>query len=139
MTGALIGGAVGAASSWLAWGRLNKVKVLGQTLGGTLLRIGPNLNPQFPWVVLDRALLFHHVVAHHAHGRRAAVDLRSHESTDKQGVVAALPREPRRALEALFQRCRKRPESVDQAAIRRELADAILPILLQRDADSGVP
>ena len=52
------GAALGAAASWWAGRQLPRVTVQGIPLGGQLLQIGPMSNREFPWVLLDRNLLF---------------------------------------------------------------------------------
>jgi len=63
LLGAGIGAIVGGMGAWLAGDELAKVKVLGQSLGGRTLQVGPVTAPNFPWVLLGRALLHHRVVA----------------------------------------------------------------------------
>jgi hypothetical protein len=67
----IIGGAVGAG--WAAFGggkRLSKAKVSGLKLGGQQIKIGPNENIQFSYILIDRALIFYSHVINWAHGRR---------------------------------------------------------------------
>lgn len=131
LLGALIGGVVGLASGWYAWDRLAEARVLGQPLGGRLLQIGPMSNRNFPWVVLDRALLYHEVIANQAHARRGLVALPEAEGV--RGVVARLEPPARRRIEDCFARLRKRPTAMAADEIRRELAQWIGELLLERD------
>jgi len=39
-------------------------------LGGVQIRVGPNRNPQFSWILLDRALAIYFVASHRAHARQ---------------------------------------------------------------------
>lgn len=67
----VIGGAVGAG--WAAFGggkRLSKAKVSGLKLGGQQVKIGPNENIQFLYILIDRALIFYSHIINWAHGRR---------------------------------------------------------------------
>ncbi|MCH6254945.1 GTPase/DUF3482 domain-containing protein [Puniceicoccaceae bacterium K14] len=64
--GALFGG--GAAL--LKGQELSKMKVNHVPLGGLKLTIGPNRNEQFPFILLDRALLFHRVASNWAHAKQ---------------------------------------------------------------------
>jgi hypothetical protein len=42
-------------------------------MGGMQLRVGPITTPNFPWVMLGRALLHHRLVAERNHARREAL------------------------------------------------------------------
>lgn len=131
LLGSAIGGAVGAASAAWGWNQLAKVRVMGLQMGGRLLRIGPMPNPNFPWVILDRALVFHEAVAHRAHARRTPVRLR-----DAEGVVAGLPRDVRGTIESAFDALRRNAngESVQRTAAT--LAATIESILVEREGRS---
>ncbi|MBI5018446.1 MAG: GTPase and DUF3482 domain-containing protein [Deltaproteobacteria bacterium] len=138
LLGALIGGAVGLASGLYAWDRLAEARVLGQPLGGKLLQIGPMTNRNFPWVVLDRALLYHEVIANQAHARRGVLALP--ELDGGRGLVAGLDPSARRNIEDCFARLRKRPTAMAVDEIRRELAHWIAEVLEERDAGrEGAP
>ena len=128
LLGTVLGGAAGLASTWLAWDRLVEVRVLGQTLGGTLLRIGPMTNVSFPWVVLDRALLFHRTVSQRSHARRAAVSLLA-----EGGVVADLDAELRKPVESALKRLRGHGDGSERSAARTELAAAVARILAEAE------
>ncbi|OQY01615.1 MAG: hypothetical protein B6I22_14365 [Desulfobacteraceae bacterium 4572_123] len=65
-----IGGAVGAGSAFFGGRRMTSVEIVGLTLGGSQIRIGPNANIQFFYVLLDRALIYYAHVINWAHGRR---------------------------------------------------------------------
>jgi len=66
-----IGGAVGAGWAALGGGkRLAKTKVSGLKLGGQRMKVGPNENIQFLYILIDRSLLFYSHIINWAHGRR---------------------------------------------------------------------
>ena len=71
--GAGIGALIGATGALVGSDRLAKVEVLGQPLGGYELRLGPITDPNFPWVMLGRALLHVRLVAERNHARREAL------------------------------------------------------------------
>ncbi len=136
MLGTVIGGALGAASSWLAWDSVAKVRVLGQSLGGVLLQAGPPRQPNFPWVALDRALLYHERVANRAHARRDRLTIESAEG--REGPSSRLGLSERRTLQVLFDRLRKKrhdPLAVERT--REELAKRIAPMLQDGLEESG--
>ncbi len=66
-----IGGIIGALGA--LYGGKNiaaKTRVLGVETGRYHLQVGPNENPQFPYILLDRALIFYSHTINWAHGRR---------------------------------------------------------------------
>ena len=66
-----IGGVVGAG--WAALGgaeHLAKTKVVGMSLGGMKIHVGPMENIQFFYILLDRALIYYSHIINWAHGRR---------------------------------------------------------------------
>jgi hypothetical protein len=71
-TGLLIGAlAGGAAAAYYSVQNLATVRTLWSGFrGDRMLAIGPHRNPNFPWVLLDRALLHWSSVAARAHARR---------------------------------------------------------------------
>ncbi len=79
-----IGGIAGAGWTALGGGkRLARTKVMGLSLGGQLMRIGPVENLQFMFILMDRALIFYSHIINWAHGRRDYPD-RKPQSIDTQ-------------------------------------------------------
>jgi len=116
-TGATLGGALGLISTLAAWNQLASVRILGSSLGGKLLRMGPVRDPNFAWIVLDRAFLFFAEVANHPHAQREPVELAQRES-----IVQSLSGTRRKPLDRLFARLRRDAEDRSAcAAIRQEL------------------
>lgn len=79
----LSGALLGAGSALIGGKRVSKAVVKGPKLrnyqkaipiGGSQLRIGPITNIQFPFIVLDRALIFYSLAINWAHGRRGRRD-----------------------------------------------------------------
>lgn len=80
-------GAITAAGGTLFKGKeLSRIRIKHVPLGGTKVIIGPNRNPQFPFILLDRSILYHQVIANHAHGKRSE----SKHQSDQHGLVTAL-------------------------------------------------
>jgi hypothetical protein len=126
-----IGTVSGAAAGYLGAMRLEKVKVLKQPMGGKLLTIGPMRNPNFPWIVLDRALAHHAIIANCPHARRETLDADDDET--RQGHVANLPAEQRKPLEKCFASLRKRAGKEADDAVRIELAEHVEAILSEQE------
>ena len=121
---ALTGAASGAVAGTLAGaGRLAKVSVLGQPVGGYELRVGPITDPNFPWVLLGRALLHANLVAERNHARRESLALDAHAGAHLADGINA---EKRRELDGMFRRLRNERE-VD-AADRGALTETIVEL-----------
>lgn len=133
LLGTVIGAAAGLASTWWAWDHLAEVKLLGQPLGGTLLQIGPMRSPEFPWVVLGRALGLHQQLSNLAHARRDAVQLGGSE-----GIVAGLPSALRRQLQAALDRISKTRDAARIESARTAITAALRVILEQLETEREV-
>jgi len=68
---AAAGAIFAGGSAYLKGSELTRVKVSHLPLGGMKIVVGPNQNPQFPVVLLDRAILYYREIASHAHGNRS--------------------------------------------------------------------
>jgi hypothetical protein len=67
----LIGSAAGAG--WAAFGggrHLAEAKIAGMNIGGHQIRVGPNENIQFLYILIDRALIFYAHIINWAHSRQ---------------------------------------------------------------------
>jgi len=98
--------------------------VLGQPVGGYELRVGPITDPNFPWVLLGRALLHANLVAERNHARRESLALDAHAGAHLADGIDA---ERRRELDGLFRRLRNERE-VD-AADRGALTTTMVELL----------
>lgn len=125
LAGTLIGAAVGGVGA--VWGgqSLARVRVLGSPLGGRKLRVEAPAGEQFPFVLLDRALLHWRLVAGRAHARRDALEIEP--TSDAAGIVAQLPGDVRRPLVKLLTHVRKRGGDIGEAD-RRALIERIRPL-----------
>jgi small GTP-binding protein len=132
MAGAVIGGALAGGTALYGLGRrfarARRVgpggvpglvrDVRGLWSGGPRFRVGPHAQPNFPWVLLDRALLHYDAVARRTHARRGRIP--TAEGAARAGLVTGFAREERRELEAIFRRLRRDPDDPD-----RELCNAL--------------
>lgn len=73
LLGAGLGALIGGFGAVFGASRLAKVQVLGAPMGGMQLQVGPITTPNFPWVMLGRALLHHRLIAERNHARREAL------------------------------------------------------------------
>ncbi len=65
-----IGSAFGAGAALLFGEHMSKTRVVGVKLGGYRVIVGPNENTNFPYILLDRALIYYAYIVNWAHGRR---------------------------------------------------------------------
>ena len=121
--GAGLGALVGGAGTWLGGDELAKVRLLGQSLGGAVLEVGPVASPNFPWVLLGRARLHHGLVRERNHARREALQL---SVTDGAAFMDSVPDALRKPFVPLFKRL---AESGGDEHVRRQLAHAVTAVL----------
>ncbi len=101
LLGAGLGAVLGGAGAWFGGRELARVKVLGQSLGGRVLQVGPVRAANFPWVLLGRAWVHHDLVAERNHARREAMSL---AVTGEEHLMDRLPDRLRRDLAAAIKR-----------------------------------
>lgn len=79
-------GALTAGGGTLFKGKeLTRIRIKRMPLGGSKVAIGPNRNPQFPFILLDRSIMFFNEVASHAHAKRNKETIRK-----ESGIMVAL-------------------------------------------------
>ncbi|MGH9339798.1 MAG: DUF3482 domain-containing protein, partial [Acidobacteriota bacterium] len=122
MVGAVLGSVIGGTSAWFSAKRIAHVRLFGIPLGGKEARVGPSRNPNFPYVVLGRALFHHACVASRTHARRDALILGEMAELTS---TKALPNELRRRLERSFAQARRSAGSEKAFRLVDELTDAI--------------
>lgn len=118
--GAGIGAVIGAAGALVGADRLAKVEILGTPLGGFELHVGPITDPNFPWVMLGRALLHVKLIAERNHARREALVIDAEVGAH---LADSIDSTRRRQLDGIFRSLRS-DGSVDRAA-RTQLIDTI--------------
>ncbi|WP_119157231.1 GTPase/DUF3482 domain-containing protein [Caldimonas tepidiphila] len=139
LAGSAIGAAVGAAGALMLGKRRPEIAVRlprgplpeplsmllpsQLRLGGASLVVGPYAAPNFPWIVLDRAVGTLAYVMHRAHARRDEVTLGAGQLqsllADTGLASAQWPEAARRSCEQAFARLRRdRLEPQDREALR---------------------
>ena len=121
--GAGIGALLGGAGAWFGGSELAKVKVLGETLGGKVLQVGPVKAANFPWVLLGRAWLHHQLVAERNHAYRAEISLAVQA---EENLMDALPDALAKELGRSFARLRSRADSPEFVKALTEQIDQVL-------------
>lgn len=138
-TGMAIGGVIGgftgvahlrqrhASVSELTKGVLSSFRRTDKT---RRLRIGPHPNPNFRWVVFDRALFYFIAVLDYSHARSDVLHL---DGAHGRGLVAELAAEDRRALGKLLGKVEKRGDDVPRE-LRDQLHTRVLGLLERCEA-----
>ena len=103
LLGAGLGALLGGMGAVFGANRLAKVQVLGAPLGGMQLQVGPITAPNFPWVMLGRALLHHRLVAERNHARREALAI---DATSGTHLAESISPDVRRRMARAFKRIR---------------------------------
>jgi small GTP-binding protein len=147
LAGTVVGGVVGGgAAIWGVGRRFARVRVAGRpglpsllldarrfVSGERRFLIGPHAGPNFPWVLLDRALLHYGAVVRRTHARRGAVPL---PEGARSGVVAELAGGERRELEGIYRRLRRAAPDVPRG-LRDALERRVSAILSRVDPIPG--
>ncbi len=133
LLGSGIGALVGGVGAWLGSEELSKVKVLGSSLGGKVLKVGPVSARSFPWVLLGRAWLHHHLIAERNHAHRSAVVLAVAED---HNLMNSIPDSLRKTIALAFQRIEKGETGDESYEHLVTLVDKLLaldPVQLTRE------
>ncbi len=147
LAGSVLGGALGGGAALYGVGRrFARARPVGPAglpallldarrfvSGDRRFRVGPHAQPNFPWVVLDRALLHSGAVVRRTHARRGAATL---PEGARSGVVTALGAGRRRDLDELFRRLRRAAPDAPRA-LRDALERTVLGILERLDPVPG--
>lgn len=127
--GAGIGALIGGAGAWFGGSELAKVKVLGESLGGQVVQVGPVKAPNFPWVLLGRAWLHHQLVAERNHAHREAITL---AVQGEQNLMDGIPEDLARALGRSFSKLSGRTDNPEFGESLTLLIDQVLALSLTR-------
>ena len=125
----LLLGAGGSALGALGGATLPKLDIQ-RTLGVERLSLGPVTNAQFPFVLLDRILLYCARAMNWAHGRKAADEqapnrVPERELARQRAFAEALPLAQQNTLKRFFDATMRGKESRDEEECRRIVADLL--------------
>lgn len=140
-TGMLLGAMTGGALAAYGKDALAKIDIR-KKLGVERFTIGPVSNLQFPFILLDRCILYCAQAMNWSHGRKAADEDARHRVPDKQlkkkrGFTEGLSADEHRVLARFFFSARRGWES-SQAPRCREILTRILRDLSEREIDDRV-
>ncbi len=139
--GTLLGAAAGGTFG--AFGSVALAKIdIQRTLGVERFSIGPVTNPRFPFILIDRIVLYCARAMNWSHGRQAADEdavnrVAEKEIKHKRGFTEALSTDEQKALAKFFASARKGRES-NQEAYCREILTQLLRRLSENEVDSRV-
>lgn len=121
--------AAGAGAAFLKGRDLARLKIKRIPMGGYRVTVGPNQNEQFPYVLLDRALLLYQFISNRSHARQ---DTKTELPGDslKSGVCSGWDNEKRALCAQAFKaiKTRKR-ESIDR--LREPFSEMLVASLLE--------
>jgi small GTP-binding protein len=136
-TGALIGAVAGGALGAFGKAALAKVDIK-KKLGIERFAMGPVTNPRFPFILMDRIILYCVQAMNWSHGRQAADEEAPHRVPDKplkkHGFTEGLSADEKRALARLFFAARRGWESSQEPRCR-EILTRILRDLSEGEVD----
>ncbi len=135
---ALIGGVIGGALGALGSASLAKIDIY-RAFGVERFTIGPVSNPRFPFVLLDRIILYCARAMNWSHGRQAADENAPHkvperELKEKRGFAESLAADDQRSLAKFFAAARRGKESPHEERAR-DIVINILRELSRNDVD----
>ncbi len=131
LSGAIGGAIIGAGSvAYFSTRRFASIEHVSRFFkGGRVVRVGPHKNQNFPWVLLDRALLHYFTIRDYAHSRREKIIINNHDDT---GLAKGLEQGRRRELAGIFSRLRKNPDNINDAEKNR-LEEALFEIIALKE------
>jgi GTPase Era involved in 16S rRNA processing len=137
-TAALIGGVVGGALGALSSAAIAKIDI-HRAFGVERFTIGPVTNPQFPFVLLDRIILYCARAMNWSHGRQAADEEVLNKVPEKalrkkRGFAEGLSSNAQRSLAKFFAAARRGKESPYEERAR-DIVSAILRNLSRNDIE----
>jgi len=136
---AALGGAIGAAAAaFKGKDLLTGTRLLGMKLDRQQLQVGPVINTQLLYILLDRALLYYSHIINWAHGRRNYPDgvwKTSVEEVGKQGYTSEWSKHERKICERFFSALQQE-DSLLQEQAAEDLTALIQGKLLQISDDT---
>lgn len=135
----LIGAGLGGVLGVLGTSQLAKLDIQ-RTLGVERFTLGPVSNPRFPFILLDRSILYCARAMNWAHGRQAADESAPNRVPDQapklqQGFTEALDGEDHKVLAKFFAAARKGKDCTQEQRVR-EIIRGVLQDLSTDKIDS---
>lgn len=130
----LSGALAGAIGAWIKGENLASTKLIKQKIGGIQIRVGPNTNPQFPFILLDRAILYFQHIANWAHARSQSIsENHAIAPIEKHGHSSQWNKDERavctRFLKAIANKAPYEKQTETERAFRKRLESILLRIV----------
>ncbi|MBC8440631.1 MAG: GTPase and DUF3482 domain-containing protein [Deltaproteobacteria bacterium] len=97
-----LGGILGAGSALFGGEKITQKKRAGIRFGGDKLKLGPNKNLQFLYILIDRALIYYSLIIKRPHGKRDLADLPGNTDTKKKGYSTGFKASQRNVCAKFF-------------------------------------
>ncbi len=97
-----VGGVLGAGSAWFGGKRMTRIKKAGIRFGKDKLKLGPNKNIQFLYILIDRALIYYSHIINRSHGLRDRKDVLQNKESDKKGYSTGFSSQERKICAKYF-------------------------------------
>ena len=134
------GAIAGATTAWLKGENLARTRIKKQEIGGIMVTVGPNTNPQFPFILLDRAMLYFQHVSNWAHARsKPAAPEQADLSIAEHGFTSDWTKQQRQTATQLIYEINRNASYEKQAEAERRcrqmLEKALLAISRPEETD----
>ncbi len=129
MSGTIIGGAIGLiGSSWRIY--TNPVnKIFSELTSKSFVVVGPHQNPNFPWIILNRALLHFQSIINRSHAERDTMEVPAEDQ--KVDIASIIGKDLRDKLIKKLSRLFKSRSLSRKNDNWKVIADAVFPVLRQ--------
>ena len=97
-----VGSALGAGSAWFGGKKMTTIKKAGIKLGKDKLKLGPNKNIQFIYILIDRALIYYSHIINRPHGRRDLESASQKGKSEKKGFSTRFSSHQRKVCARYF-------------------------------------
>lgn len=98
----VLGGVLGAGSALFGGKKITQKKRAGIWFGGDKLKLGPNKNLQFLYILIDRALIYYSHIINRPHGKRDLSDQPGNTDTKKKGYSTGFTASQRNVCAKFF-------------------------------------
>ena len=119
---------------WAAFGgarQLAETKIAGLNLGGRQIRVGPNVNIQFLYILIDRVLIFYAHIINWAHGRRDYPEdklIAPEDAADKAGFTSEWSSREKKICQSFLQTIRL-GEDLQVEQSRKNMVGLLLDVM----------
>ena len=123
-----LGGVLGAGSALFGGKKISRKKRAGIRFGGDKLKLGPNKNLQFLYILIDRALIYYSHIINRPHGKRDLSDQPGNTDAKKKGYSTGFKASQRNVCAKFFKAVTGRSFIKDKTIMSKfeELIESVL-------------